>query len=394
MVSAENNLKIANFACFQFKQMRIGQAEVNVCEYKSGSGSDECFLTVRPDNALIGFEKQLGALMDAYSAFLAEMNGMVPVFERYFISDAVNQAECLRGLAGQRNCAVSIVEQPPLDGSKIALLAYLQENAEVRNIGNGSFAISRGGCRHLWSGGMTAAGHDSKQQTKELLVNYGEHLVEMSCSLAGNCVRTWFFVQNIDVNYAGVVSARNEVFCSQGLTGDTHFIASTGIGGRTESKSSYVMMDAYSIAGLRPGQMTYLYAPSHLNRTCEYGVSFERGTVVDYGDRRHLIISGTASIDNKGNVVYPGDVLRQTERMLENVGALLKEGGSSFGDVMYSIVYLRDIADYKAVADMLRKRFPDMPMQIVYAPVCRPGWLIEMECMAVMRQENDEYDVF
>lgn len=374
--------------------MGKGQDGVCVRGFKPGGGSGECCLTVCPDSTIAGFEEQFRALMSAYTAAIAEMKGMVPVFERYFISDAANQAECLRGLAGYRNCAVSIVEQPPLNGSKVALLAYLQENAEVRNIGNGFFAVSRGGYSHLWSGGMTVAGHDSKQQTKELLVSYSEQIGEMSCSLAGNCVRTWFFVQNIDANYAGVVAARNEVFCSQGLTRDTHFIASTGIGGRTESKSSYVMMDAYSIAGLKPGQMTYLYAPSHLNRTCEYGVSFERGTVVGYGDRRHVIISGTASIDNRGNVVYPGNVLRQTERMLENVGVLLEEGGSSFRDVLYAVVYLRDIADYKSVADMLGGRFPDMPMQIVYAPVCRPGWLVEMECMAVTRQENNEYDVF
>ena len=56
--------------------------------------------------------------------------------------------------------------------------------------------------------------------------------MEQGCKLADNCIRTWFFVQNVDVNYAGVVKARNEVFVTQNLTEKTHYIASTGIGGR------------------------------------------------------------------------------------------------------------------------------------------------------------------
>ena len=46
-----------------------------------------------------------------------------------------------------------------------------------------------------------------------------------------NLIRTWIYVTNIDVNYQGVVEARNDIFDKEGLTADTHYIASTGIGG-------------------------------------------------------------------------------------------------------------------------------------------------------------------
>jgi enamine deaminase RidA (YjgF/YER057c/UK114 family) len=46
-------------------------------------------------------------------------------------------------------------------------------------------------------------------------------------------------------------------------------------------------------------------------------------------------------------------------------------------------VYLRDIADYSAVKKIFDTRFPDCPRAIVQAPVCRPGWLVEMECIAI-----------
>jgi enamine deaminase RidA (YjgF/YER057c/UK114 family) len=47
------------------------------------------------------------------------------------------------------------------------------------------------------------------------------------------------------------------------------------------------------------------------------------------------------------------------------------------------VVYLRDPADYALVSELYQARFPEKPYVIVHAPVCRPGWLIEMECMAV-----------
>ena len=40
---------------------------------------------------------------------------------------------------------------------------------------------------------------------------------------------------------------------------------------------------------------------------------------------------------------------------------------------------------------MSDERFPDTPRVFVYAPVCRPGWLIEMECMGVKSLENKEF---
>ena len=150
-------------------------------------------------------------------------------------------------------------------------------------------------------------------------------------------------------------------------------------------------MDAYAVAGLQSSQVSYLYAPTHLNPTHEYGVSFERGTRVDYGDRRHVLISGTASIDNRGEVVHVGDIRRQTLRMWDNVEALLSEAEMDFSHVCHLIVYLRDVADYAVVSEMFDHRFPNIPKVFLLAPVCRPGWLIEMECMAVKGVANPAY---
>ena len=120
-------------------------------------------------------------------------------------------------------------------------------------------------------------------------------------------------------------------------------------------------------------------------------MTFERGTSVEYGDRKHIFISGTASIDNNGDIVCPGDIIGQTRRMLLNIEALLKEADSSLADIAQMIVYLRDIADYQMVNAMLNEQFPDVPKIVVLAPVCRPGWLIETECIAIRAGGNSKF---
>ena len=46
------------------------------------------------------------------------------------------------------------------------------------------------------------------------------------------------------------------------------------------------------------------------------------------------------------------------------------------------------------VRRVLGERFGDMPMVFVVAPVCRPGWLVELECLAVVPQERSEFAPF
>ena len=241
---------------------------------------------------------------------------------------------------------------------------------------------------------MSSGNGTSYEQTETLLLNYEELLRQHGATLAENCIRTWFFVRDVDTQYKGLVVARRENFEANGLTQDTHYISSTGIGGNPADPRALIQFGSYAMTGFDPAQQQYLYALSHLNRTIEYGVTFERGTLFRFGDRDHAYISGTASIDNMGQVMHVGDVVRQTGRMWENVGELLKEGGMGYDDVMQIIVYLRDIADYPTVKSMFDGRFPNVPCVFTLAPVCRPTWLIEMECIAVRKTQHEEYRDF
>lgn len=293
---------------------------------------------------------------------------------KVFLSDAQNQYELLvasdlyqKMLANQ---PFTIVEQAPADGSKLALLLKISDE--------------RTACSFL---SMRLTDEDTKamgayQQTLMLFERYVKWLDGQGLRLDTHCVRTWIYVRDIDNNYAGVVRARNEIFHRYGLTNETHFIASTGIGGASHVRSALVAIDFLTYPKIDEGDKKYLEAQDHLNPTHEYGVAFERGTRLDLNGQYTYYISGTASIDRHGKVVHLRDLDSQTNRLLCNIEALLNDGGATMSDIQYFIVYLRDSSDYEQIDEFMKQLYPQIPFVIVSAKVCRPEWLIEMECVA------------
>lgn len=362
-------------------------ASLQFSTFQSGSVTEHhAILHIAPQGEL--FVSQLNRINEAENRLQALLPNARVAFKRYFLSDATNQASYITITPG-----ISIIQQPPLDGSKVALWLYLVEGM-TPTTENGMVICTHNGYQHLWKMGMHANQGDSASQTRELLTEYENTLAQYGANLADNCIRTWFFVRDVDTQYAGMVRARRDNFTEQGLTANTHYIASTGIQGLPADQRAIIQLGTYALTGFEPQQQRYVKALTHLNPTIEYGVTFERGTVIEYGDRAHCYISGTASINNRGEVVHIGDILSQTERMWENVEMLLKEGEFNWHDVAQIIVYLRDTADYDIVQRLFKERFPNMPIVITLAPVCRPEWLIEMECIAINQRNNAQYRDF
>lgn len=367
--------------------------------YNNNIGSKCRYAVAKPEDGLVevhaivevepkgdGFDSQVDRLHKAVKELEAaeEMQSMQAVVRRYFLSDAVNQKVKEDGC----RCATSYIGQAPLNGSKVALwIYYVGKDAEVVYDADelGSTVVRYKGLTHVWTMNMMVAEGSSYDQTHALLEKYEALLkTKYGTTMEKNCVRTWFFVKDVDTQYRGLVVARKELFEQMGMTPETHYIASTGIGGTPTDQASLVQMGCYAlIADNGAVDSKYLYAPTHLNKTYEYGVTFERGTTLKMAERQTSLISGTASINNKGQVVHVGDVVAQTHRMWENVEALLKEAEMTMENVLHMVVYLRDPADYEVVSRLFEERFPQVPRVITLAPVCRPQWLIEMEVMAV-----------
>jgi len=358
--------------------------EIQISSFLKAGRPSEYMFIIKPVNNKDTFEKQIENIISTFRILKKdEAPEAEIVFVRIFLSDAVNQAELVQSYFKSSEFAVSVVEQPPLNGSKISIWAYLQTDVEIKKIENHLYQIKHKNTTDFWSVLNTYDAKDSEKEMYHLFQNYIKQLKQEGCTLADNCIRTWLYVQNVDVNYTGVVKARNDIFDQENLTRDTHTIASTGIQGRDNDYHHRVLMDSYAVKGIKKEQIQYLYATEYISLTTIYGVRFERGTCVNYADRKHIFISGTASIDKNGDVLHVGDIRKQTLRMWKNVEALLNEAEASFDDVAQISVYLRDISDYSVVKEMFDKKFPGTPFLILYAPVCRPEWLIEMECMAI-----------
>ena len=316
---------------------------------------------------------------------------VVFVWKRYFVSDAVNQQG---GFRFPSQVAVSVIQQPPLNRTKCMLWIYAVENASLHQEAGGAVVMKRPHYTHLYHVQLHEKNGNSYDQTRSVFEQYMRALAGRQCTLEANCLRTWLFVQNIDRQYQGMVRARKELFAAAGLTPQTRFIASTGIEGQSIHPEVIVMMDAYAVQEIKREQIRHLHASSHLNPTHEYGVTFERGTCIRYGDREHILLSGTASIDNQGKIVHPLQLEKQMDRTMENIRALLAEAEAAPSDITHLIIYLRDIADYENARAYFEKNYPETPVAILLAPVCRPGWLIEVECSAIKEVVDRRFDVF
>lgn len=263
--------------------------------------------------------------------------------------------------------AVSVIGQKPLDGRRTAVWNVPFEDDDF-----------------LWTAGLVPddTSADSEGQMRQILEKYEAILASKGLSIKDNCLRTWIFVRDIDNNYSGVVKGRKDYFDGIGLTKETHYIASTGIEGNASDPSVLVTMDAFAVRGIDSRNVKYLQALDRLNPTHEYGVTFERGTAFTHNGHSHIFISGTASIDYKGNVLYIDDVRKQTERAVGNIRALLQDAPAPtrLEDAEQAIVYLRNDADAPIVREALAELVPGLNCIMVHGPVCRPTWLVEIEC--------------
>ncbi len=329
------------------------------------------FLYLKLGNYL-DMEKMENRTLQYCKVFLSDSQNQIKDFE-----DSLLYQEILK------DTNLTIVEQTPLCGCKISLLVKTTDDKTP--IIFHSLRLTE----------AEAKGLDSYQQTVALFMKYQDFISQINLvaqcknpithetlTMKRNLVRTWIYVKDIDVNYQGVVEGRNDIFYTEGLTADTHYIASTGIGGATPVRNATVAIDFLTVPGIEEKDKHYLQALDHLNPTHEYGVAFERGTRLTLTTKQQFFISGTASIDKHGAILYEGDIVRQTGRLLENIGALLKDGDATMNDIQYFIIYLRDISDYQTVEHLMQQFYPQIPHIIVEAKVCRPGWLIEMECIA------------
>jgi len=111
---------------------------------------------------------------------------------------------------------------------------------------------------------------------------------------------------------------------------------------------------------------------------------YSQGVLVEGG--RTLYVAGQVPIDPQtGDVVGEGDIRVQTERVLDNIGAILQEAGMGFQNLVKVGIFLVDFEHFAEVNEIYGSRFSDAPPARTTVEIARfpRGFLLEIDAIAV-----------
>lgn len=98
-----------------------------------------------------------------------------------------------------------------------------------------------------------------------------------------------------------------------------------------------------------------------------------------------IFCAGQVALDPSSGESVTGDVGAQTERVIDNLRAVLETAGSDLSHVVKTTVYLTDFNDFAAMNEVYAKRFGDhRPARATVGVSALPkGLRVEIECVAI-----------
>ena len=99
-----------------------------------------------------------------------------------------------------------------------------------------------------------------------------------------------------------------------------------------------------------------------------------------------LYLSGQIALDSATGQLIEGDAAAQTERVLENLKAVLEAAGSSLDRVLKTTVYLKDLGEFARMNEVYARYFPENPPARATVEVARlpRDARVEIEAVALI----------
>jgi enamine deaminase RidA (YjgF/YER057c/UK114 family) len=375
----------------------------------AGADADELAVLCRPTDRSLDAVQQAQA---AYRALAAALAAHAASFrdltcETLFLRDVGRDLPLLldvrsrilaEGGDGAAAPLPAFIQQPPLDAGahfELSASAVVPRNRDawsVRDVGAapscGCAACARSGARIVRLGDQTSVhtanvygvGRDAGEQARNMF-HAAERLLEQCGMGFRDVVRCWIHLRDIDRDYGALNEARRAFFQHCGIERRP---ASTGIEGIPFPDVHDFSLTVYAVKSGRPLDATPMSSPT-LNEAWTYGADFSRGLRLVDANKIALYVSGTASIDEAGQVAHVGDVEGQVERMLHNIASLLAQQGATFDSLVSGVVYVKTRHHAPLVRSMLHERgFDGFPCTLVEAKLCRPELLCEAEAVAML----------
>jgi len=74
---------------------------------------------------------------------------------------------------------------------------------------------------------------------------------------------------------------------------------------------------------------------------------------------RWITTSGQIGLDPKTGTMVPGGIAAETERVIDNLEAILGSAGASLAHVIKTTVFLAEMGEFGAMNEIYARRFPD-----------------------------------
>jgi aminoacrylate peracid reductase len=97
-----------------------------------------------------------------------------------------------------------------------------------------------------------------------------------------------------------------------------------------------------------------------------------------------IYVSGTLAIDHEGKTVGVGDVKAQTRYVLESIKNVIEAGGGKMSDIVFNMIFLKDLADYGKMNDVYAEYFSENPpaRYCISADLVKSEFLVEIASIA------------
>ena len=108
---------------------------------------------------------------------------------------------------------------------------------------------------------------------------------------------------------------------------------------------------------------------------------------IDLGGGALLFLAGQLALDASGEVVAPGDVRAQADRIFAVTADLLAAHGGSLADVVHIRTFMTDLGDLPGYAEVRARHFPGTPpasTTVEVSRLFRDGAVLEVEITAAV----------
>lgn len=99
-----------------------------------------------------------------------------------------------------------------------------------------------------------------------------------------------------------------------------------------------------------------------------------------------IFCSGQTPLDPRTMQICSLDIVEQTKQTMENIGAILRAGGSDYSKIIKTNIYLKNFADFERVNKVYESYLGEIKPARTTVEVSRlpKDALVEIECIAML----------